>query len=102
MKRILITVLSVAVAFGAMLIAPAPADAANVTITSLTVNVGGTVWCIAGCAAVGPNGPIWGTAAGTVIHSPSEGGTQVLILTQTGANNQFNFDTSERGGGAVC
>src|SRR6185436_20411118 len=102
MKRTLIKVLSVALTFGAMLVAPKTTQAASVTITSLSVNVGGTTWCIAGCAVVGANGPIWGAAAGTVIHSPSEGGTQVLILTQTGAGNQFNFDTSDRGGGTDC
>jgi hypothetical protein len=103
MKRTLIKVLSVALTFGAMLIAPTATQAASVAINSLSVTVGGVTWCISGCAVVGANGPIWGTALGTVVHSPSEGGTQFLVLTQTGANNQFNFDSSDRGGtGAPC
>jgi hypothetical protein len=102
MKRTLITVLSVALFFGAMLVVPGTAEAASVAINSLSVTVGGVTWCISGCAAVGVNGPIWGAAAGTVVHSPSEGGLQFLVLTQTAINNQFNFDSSERGGGAVC
>jgi hypothetical protein len=100
MKRTLIKVLSVALTFGALLVAPKASEAASVTINTLSVTVGGVTWCISGCATVGANGPIWGAAAGTVIHSPSEGGTQVLLLTQTGVGGQFNFDSSDRGGGA--
>src|SRR5689334_7980817 len=102
MKRTLIKVLTVALTFGAFLVAPKASEAASVAINSLSVTVGGVTWCISGCAVSGANGPIWGAAGGTVIHSPSEGGTQVLILTQTAAGNQFNFDSSERGGGAPC
>jgi len=94
-------VLTVALIFGAMLVAPKSSEAANVTINSLSVTVGGVTWCISGCPVTGTvNGPIWGAAAGTVVHSPSEGGTQVLILTQTAINNSFNFDSSDRGGQA--
>jgi hypothetical protein len=103
MKRTLIKILTVALTFGAMLVAPRNSEAASVLINNLSVTVGGVTWCIAGCAVVGANGPIWGAAAGTLVHSPSEGGTQALVLTQTGAGNQFNFDSSDRGGtGAAC
>jgi PEP-CTERM motif len=103
MKRSLIKVLSVVLTFGALLVAPRASEAASVTINSLSVTVGGVTWCISGCAAVGANGPIWSGAAGAVVHSPSEGGTQVLILTQTAIGNQFNFDSSDRGGtGGDC
>jgi hypothetical protein len=69
----------------AFMVAPPVSEA--VTITSVTVTVGGTTWCdtTGSCS-----NKIWNLGGGVNLATGSS-----LILTQTGGANGFNFDTSE-------
>ena len=66
----------------------APQTSEAVTITSVTVTVGGTTWCdtTGACA-----NQIWNLGGGVNLAAPGNS----LILTQTGGASSFNFDTSE-------
>jgi PEP-CTERM motif len=72
----------------------APSASQAVTITSVSVTVGGTTWCgDAAVAACGPN-DIWAIPVGGITLT----GTQSLLLAQTSG---FNFDSSE-GNAPAC
>lgn len=86
-SRVAILVAVAALMLGVGVMVAPPASEA-VTITSVTVTVGGTTWCdtTGACA-----NKIWNLGVGgTVLATGSS-----LILTQTGGAASFNFDTSE-------
>jgi hypothetical protein len=70
------------------MIAPAASEAVSVTITSVSVTVGGTTWCSTNLACTNP---IWDLGSGVNLSAFGNS----LILTQTGGAAGYNFDTSE-------
>src|SRR3989442_305497 len=89
-KGSVFAVLVFAVAFFA-----APSASEAITITSISVTVGGVTWCdtTSGCL-----NPIWNLTGGVTLNNPPG---QSLVLTQTGTGGlggAFNFDSSDRGG----
>lgn len=87
-KKVLSMLGVVALAIGvAMFVAP-PASQA-ITITSVSVTVGGTTWCdtTSACASARQ---IWDLGGGVALPNPGD----FLILAQT-KTSPFNFDTSE-------
>lgn len=76
-----------ALALGAaVMVAPKASEA--VTISSVSVTVGGTTWCSTNLACANP---IWNLGGGINLASAGDS----LILTQTGGAAGYNFDTSE-------
>jgi hypothetical protein len=71
-----------------VLVFAAPSTSQAVTITSVSVTVGGTTWCdtTGSCA-----NQIWDLGGGVLLFPASNS----LVLTQTGGSAGFNFDTSE-------
>jgi len=97
--RIGIFVAVAALIIGAAIMVAPPASEA-VTITSVTVTVGGTTWCdtTGACA-----NKIWNLGGGVNLANAGDS----LILTQTGGAAGYNFDTSEGnlpacGAGPAC
>ena len=84
--RIGVLVAVAALIIGAAVMGAPPVSEA-VTITGVTVTVGGTTWCdtTGACA-----NKIWNLGGGVNLASTGNS----LILTQTGGANGFNFDTS--------
>jgi len=76
----------------AVMVTPSTSEAVN--ITSVSVTVGGTTWCSTNLACTNP---IWNLGAGVNLANAGDS----LILTQTGGQNSFNFDTSE-GNAPAC
>ena len=66
----------------------APQASEAVTITSVTVTVGGTTWCDTTGSCTNK---IWDLGVGGTVLATGNS----LILTQTGGVHGFNFDTSE-------
>lgn len=80
----------------AAMVAPSVSEAFTVTISSVSVTVGDTTWCTTNLACTHP---IWNLSSGVNLANFGDS----LILTQTGGQNNFNFDTSEGNvGGAPC
>lgn len=91
-KKFIPLVVLVALATGVSLFGT-PSISQAVTITSVEVMVGSTVWCnignVSGACATANH--LWNLGTGVTLFPTS----QSLVLTQTGGTAGFNFDTSD-------
>jgi len=86
-SALLMAIAALAIGAAAM-IAPAASEAITLTISSVSVTVGGTTWCSTNLACTNPT---WNLSGGIILANPGDS----LFLTQTGGAAGYNFDTSE-------